>query len=69
MQGAPSRHQAKLVPAPDQDPHPVSAISTVELIVIGANGWGPRWHCVRDVIAITKKRFSLPNCAKRTAHS
>jgi hypothetical protein len=30
---------------------------------------GPRWHCVRYVMAITKKRFSLPNCAKRTAHS
>lgn len=28
-----------------------------------------RWHCVRYVMAITKKRFSLPNCAKRTAHS
>jgi len=27
-----------------------------------------RWHCVRYVMAITKKRFSLPNCAKRTAH-
>jgi hypothetical protein len=28
-----------------------------------------RWHCVRYVMAITKKRFSLPNCTKRTAHS
>ena len=28
-----------------------------------------RWHCVRYVMAITKKRFSLPICAKRTAHS
>src|SRR5262249_13614546 len=26
----------------------------------------PRWHCVRYVMAITKKRFSFPNCAKRT---
>jgi hypothetical protein len=28
-----------------------------------------RWHCVRYVMAITEKRFPLPNCAKRTAHS
>src|SRR4029077_503005 len=28
-----------------------------------------RWHCVRYVMAITKKRFSLPNCTKITAHS
>jgi hypothetical protein len=28
-----------------------------------------RWHCVRYVMAITEKRFSLPKCAKRTAHS
>jgi hypothetical protein len=26
----------------------------------------PRWQCVRYVMAITKKRFSFPNCAKRT---
>jgi hypothetical protein len=45
--------------------------SAVELIVIGANGaWGrARGHCVRYVMAITKKRLSLPNCAERTAHS
>jgi hypothetical protein len=29
---------------------------------------GPRWY-VRYVMAITKKRFSLSNCPKRTAHS
>jgi hypothetical protein len=26
MQGAPSRHKAKLVPARDQDSHPVNAV-------------------------------------------
>jgi len=38
--------------------------------VIGANGVvGRAGNRVRYVIAITKKRFSLPNCAKTTAHS
>jgi hypothetical protein len=38
--------------------------------LVGSRAVGAaRWHCVRYVMAITKKRFSLPNCAKRTAHS
>src|SRR5262245_1089901 len=41
MQGAPSRYKAKLVPACGQDFAPSKRYSTVELIVIGANGaWG-----------------------------
>jgi hypothetical protein len=38
--------------------------------LVGSRAVGAaRWHCVRYVMAITEKRFSLPNCAKRTAHS
>ena len=39
MQGAPSRHKAKLVPA-REGLAPSKRYSTVELIVIGANGVG-----------------------------
>ena len=40
MQGAPSRHEAELVPA-REGLAPSKRYSTVELIVIGANGaWG-----------------------------
>ncbi|HMA74838.1 MAG TPA: hypothetical protein VKP67_25595, partial [Xanthobacteraceae bacterium] len=35
--------------------------------LVGSRAVGAaRWHCVRYVMAITKKRFSFPNCAKRT---
>src|SRR5262245_24954820 len=48
MQGAPSRHKAKLVPA-REGLAPSNRYSTVELIVIGANGVGatlaPRSLC------------------------
>jgi len=38
--------------------------------LVGSRAVGAaRWHCVRYVMAITEKRFSLPNCAKRAAHS
>jgi hypothetical protein len=43
-----------------------ASYSTVELIVMDPNGvWGPRWHRVRYVMTITKKRFLALSCAKK----
>jgi hypothetical protein len=42
-----------------------ASYSTVELIVMDPNGvWGPRWHRVRYVMTITKKRFLTLSRAK-----